>query len=277
MLIETGVVSEELAEKCGLGVEGWNSLITGFYEGDYLSFNISGDVLTITGASKDPERAFLLVHVKNKDSGGRKAEKVGRMDAGGRYDISLSLGRLAEGEYYLDVYGNDERYNYYTSIVLSSLILKKTENGIYFEASPVYGRNLRIQNGSRPAESDNIMTPSTRSSQEFVDEITALAEKITGGLGDDYEKVLAIHNWVSEEIYYVRVYLGDIRPSRQYLFVGSGQTVCGLQRVFQPDGRSAYSGGDPQQAGHRICPWHYGRRQLGRCGPAKRGAESCLE
>ncbi|HWQ78346.1 MAG TPA: transglutaminase domain-containing protein [Anaerovoracaceae bacterium] len=207
MLTETGVVSKELAEKYGLGVEGWDSVTTGFYEEDHLKFDISDDVLTVTGTSGNEGKTYLLIHIKDMDTGAEKAEKIGKIGAGGRYAISLSLARLSKGEYYVDVYGNSERYNYYTSVVLESLILKKTEDDLYFEASPVYGRNLRIFNGSQPAASDLTMTPSTRSSKESIAAISALAEEITGGLNRDYEKTRAIHDWVSKEIYYDRDYL----------------------------------------------------------------------
>ncbi len=207
LLTDNGAVSEELAEKYGLGVGGWDSVTTGFYEEDYLNFDISGNVLNVTGASTDEEKTYLLVHLNNIKTGAEKGEKIGRIGSDGRYNISLSLSQLPEGEYYVDVYGNDERYHYYTSVILESLILKKTEEDIYFEASPVYGRNLRISTGSRPEDATLEMTPSTRSSKEAVAEITALAEEITGGLTDDYEKARAIHDWVAEEIYYDGDYL----------------------------------------------------------------------
>lgn len=201
-LIETGVISDALAENYGLDVEGWDSLTTGFDEEDYLNFLISDDALTITGTSDDRNKTYLLVRVTDTDTEVKKAETVSRMDSDGRYEIALSVERLPVGEYYVDVYGNDERYNYYTSSVLSTVILKKTKDGLSFGASPVYGQNLRIYNGNQPEASDYEMTPNTRATDKFVSAIVNLEEEITGGMEDDYTKLQAIHDWVAGEIYY---------------------------------------------------------------------------
>lgn len=201
MLIENGVISNALAERYGLDVEGWDSLSTGFGE-DYLNFRISNGTLQITGASDDRNKTYLLIRVIDTETEAKKADAVGRTNSDGQYDISLSVGRLPVGEYYVDVYGNDERYNYYNSSILSSVILKKTSDALYFEAAPVYGQNLRIYSGNQPEKSDYFMTPSTRSSGDAVAAISDLEKEITRGITDDYEKLQAIHDWVAKEIYY---------------------------------------------------------------------------
>jgi len=206
-LIETDVISDQLAEKYGLDVEGWDSITTGFDDDDYLTFQIDDGILTITGTSEDKNRTYLLVQVNNTNTGAKKTDKVGRIDGDGQYDIHISLSSLPKGEYYVDVYGNDEKYNYYTSFVLSNIILKKTDTGLFFEASPVYGQNLRIHDGNQLEDSDYEMTPSTKSRQEAVTAISDLAEEITGSISDDYEKVQAIHDWVAENIYYDKDFL----------------------------------------------------------------------
>lgn len=207
MLVETGVITKDLAGKYGIGIEGWRSITTGFAEDDYLSFELTGNELTITGTSEDENKTYLLVQVNNVETGVKRADAVGRMDSDSRYDVSLSLGRLPVGEYYVDVYGNDERYDYYTSIVLSGVILKKTDSDLYFEAAPVFGQNLRIHDGNERNELDQQMTSSTKSTAEFTEAVNSLAEEITAGIEDDYEKVQAIHDWIAGEIYYDKDYL----------------------------------------------------------------------
>ncbi|HVI39356.1 MAG TPA: transglutaminase domain-containing protein [Anaerovoracaceae bacterium] len=206
-LIETNVISDELAEKYGLDVEGWDSITTGLGADDYLNFQLSDSELTITGTSEDKNKTYLLVRVINTDTKVKKADQAGRMNGESGYNLHLALGSLPKGEYYVDVYGNDEKYHYYTSTVLSSLILKKTENDMYFEAAPVYGQNLRIHNGNQLEDLDSEMTPSTKSTEEYITAISDLSGEITGGISDDYEKVQAIHDWVAENIYYDKDFL----------------------------------------------------------------------
>lgn len=207
ILIEYGVISDVLAEKYGLDVEGWDSFTTGFGQEDYLRFRMNEETLNITGTSGDKNKTYLLVRVVDIDTEAKKTDAIGRIDGNGRYNIKLSLGSLPVGEYYVDVYGNDERYNYYDSSILSSIILIKTKGNLYFDAAPVYGENLRIYNGNQREKSDYEMTPNTRSAGEAVTAITRLAEEITDGITDDYKKLQAIHDWVAEEIYYDKDYL----------------------------------------------------------------------
>jgi transglutaminase/protease-like cytokinesis protein 3 len=51
------------------------------------------------------------------------------------------------------------------------------------------------------------MTNSTASYEGFRTKISELADQITSGINDDYEKAQAIHDWVAENIYYDKDYL----------------------------------------------------------------------
>ena len=206
-LIANNVVSDELAEKYGLDIPGWDTIRTDFNPNDYLNFTIDDEELNITGTSQDPNHKWLIAQIKSIETGAKKLDTDGRISSDGEYNLRLSLASLPKGEYYVDVYGNDEKYHYYTSIVLSSIIMKKTEDGAYFTAAPVYGANLRIFNGNELNNLDYQMTTPTSSRQEAVDAITSLAQQITEGVNGDYEKAQAVHDWVAENIYYDNDYL----------------------------------------------------------------------
>gem|GEM_PF-2167155 len=208
MLTEDGVISSDLAAEYGLEIESWHSLTTALNSVESLTFKISGNQLNLTGTNTDPEKEYLIIHIDTA-AGAKKADQSGKANSSGQYNLSLSLDSLRNGEYYVNVYGNDEKYGSYTSLVYSSVLLKKTDNDMFFEVSPVYGRNLRIYKGNQLTPSDYEMTASTKANTESVKTITSLEEEITAGMSNDYDKILAIHNWVADHIYYDNDYLND--------------------------------------------------------------------
>ncbi len=202
-LIEENVISKELAEKYGLSVEGWESILTSFNEENHMSFraNEQEDELILSGTCKNPEISWLLVYISDARNEAKRGEEVGEIGEDGKFEIKCDLGLVPDGTYFIDVYGNDEKYNYYSSIILSSIIMVKTEDGsIFFKAPPVYGLNLRIHNGNKLDVTDYGLAGGT-SDSDFKT-IKALAGEITNGISADYDKAQAIHDWVADNIYY---------------------------------------------------------------------------
>lgn len=201
-LIDSGAVSGDLAEDYGLAVDKWDSITTNIDEDEYTTFDLDDDVIYVSGQTTDDNKKYILAMVKNKETDVKKTDKVVAADPNGEYDLALSLGSLSKGEYYVDLYANDERYNYYKSFILSSVIVKVTENDTFFITSPVYGQNLRIYKGNEVEEQDNALTLETRLSQLSTGTVKDLAAEITDGITGDYEKVQAIHDWVADNLYY---------------------------------------------------------------------------
>lgn len=201
-LIETGAISNELAEEYGLSVDQLESLSTNPGGDEYFTFDLNDETMTISGRSSDNDKKWLLVRINNKESGANQIEKVYNRDAGGQYDFPVSVANLREGEYYVELYGNDEKYHTYRGIVNAALILKVTGSDVYFVPSPVYGTNLRIFKGNEIEPLDKLMTAETRADKAASIEMNTLAAEITKDCGSEYEKALAIHDWVADYVYY---------------------------------------------------------------------------
>lgn len=201
-LIKNGVVSEELADAYGLSVEEWYSLSTNLSGDEYYNFNIEDEVMTVTGTSADEDKAWILVAINNKETGANLTQKVSKRNADGQYDFPISVANLPRGEYEVDLYGNNEKYNTYYSIISSPLLLKTTGSDAYFVPSPVYGTNLRIHKGNQVESQDEAISLVTRADKGTLERIRTLAAEITKDLGSDYEKALAIHDWVADYVYY---------------------------------------------------------------------------
>lgn len=206
-LIDAGAMPDELAEEYGLVVEGWDNISTNLSEDEHYTFELEDNVLTITGKSEGEDKQWLLAMISNKETGAKKTDKVFRRNPDGEYNFSLSVNNLPKGDYFVDLYSNDEKYNRYTSFILSSLILKVTSGDSYFAPSAVYGENLRSFKGNQVDARDESMTLLTRADRAAIGRISELSAEITKDCTSDYEKILAIHDWVADYVYYDQDYL----------------------------------------------------------------------
>lgn len=209
-LLDTGAIDQELTKVYGLAPDQWYRVTTNHSKEEYLTFEIRDESLNITGKSTDKDKEWLLVQIKSVSTGAKKSETVSRRNASGNYACTIFTGNLTKGDYYVDVYGNNEKYNYYNSIVHSSLIMKIEGNHAAFAVPPVYGQNLRIHLGNELEPQDSLMNLETRLTKESIEMVRNLAAEITAGLTTDYEKAEAIHDWVADQIYYDLDYLNGI-------------------------------------------------------------------
>lgn len=212
-LIENGAISGDLAEEYGLSVKKWDELSTNLGDGETFSFHLDDGILTVSGRSEDPEKEWLLVRINNTETGKNFKETPHRRNQDGTYDFPVSVANLPKGEYDIDLYYNDEKYNLYSGLIHSSLTLKVAAGDSYLVPPPVYGENLRFFKGDQLDEEDQAFTLETRADKDGLEEIRALSADITKDCGSDYEKLRAIHDWVAGNIYYDLDYLNNKKAS----------------------------------------------------------------
>ncbi len=228
-LIEEGVLADELVQRYGLLVDQWDSITTNFSDDDHFRFELKDDSLTVTGKSNDADKEWLLLQIKNKETGEEESSKTFKRSQDGSYEIVKSVANLPKGTYYVNVFGNDEKYNYYTSFILSSLIMKVTSKEQHFVPSPAYAQNLRVHEGNQVEREDELMNLETRLTKESIETVRALAAEITEDCITDYDKVQAVHDWVAEHIYYDKdFFTGKTKTTDVYTIpvLESRHTVC---------------------------------------------------
>ena len=90
--------------------------------------------------------------------------------------------------------GTDIYWSYYARIRLDHEV-----GGLWFAPSPVYEHNLKVCSSyspPRPSEYLELLDHDERH------ELWQLAQEITAGENTEYGKLLAIHDWVAQNIYY---------------------------------------------------------------------------
>ena len=164
------------------------------------SIYISGKLL---GIDKIPVISiYKYIWLILKDSNGK--EVYNNIVSNSTGSISLYLDKIAEGKYSVNLYTSSERYGSYKSLIYGNDIEILYKDGkLSFVPYPYYDHNMAVVNNKRTDEkalayyrqpSSNIQSDN----QEIID----LANSITAGITNDYDKAVAIHDWVCNNIYY---------------------------------------------------------------------------
>ena len=133
--------------------------------------------------------------------------------------ISFYLDNISEGKYSVNLYVAAERYTKYKSLIYGKDIEVLFRNGnLSFVTYPYYSYNMAVVNNKRTDEKalSYYSQPSGRiqsDNQEIID----IANSITSGIYNDYDKAVAIHDWVCNNIYYD----WDSYVSKSYIQVDS--------------------------------------------------------
>lgn len=164
------------------------------------SIYISGKLL---GIDKIPVISiYKYIWIILKDSNGK--EVYNNIVSNSTGSISLYLDKIAEGKYSVNLYTSSERYGSYKSLIYGNDIEILYKDGkLSFVPYPYYDHNMAVVNNKRTDEKAlaYYMQPSSNiqsDNQEIID----LANSITAGIANDYDKAVAIHDWVCNNIYY---------------------------------------------------------------------------
>lgn len=118
--------------------------------------------------------------------------------------IEYSLANLEDGVYYLQIFIRSEKDGLYWGYIYDEGIkIKLVNDSVEILMSKVYERNLQKYNSRK---NNNLTLQYYLQPSYWVEsdnkKIISLANDITDGIKNDYEKVRAIHDWVCNNIYY---------------------------------------------------------------------------
>ena len=164
------------------------------------SIYISGKLL---GIDKIPVISiYKYIWLILKDSNGK--EVYNNIVSNSTGSISLYLDKIAEGKYSVNLYASSERYGSYKSLIYGNDIEILYKDGkLSFVPYPYYDHNMAVVNNKRTDEKALAYYRQPSSDiQSDNQEIIDLANSITAGITNDYDKAVAIHDWVCNNIYY---------------------------------------------------------------------------
>ena len=144
------------------------------------------------------EKSIMIIISDEKD------KEVKRHHIKSPNDKKFSVGDLKDGCYYLNVFYNDKESGWYWAYLQNrSVALRINKRRLQFLESPTASENRRVISELSVDEDalKKYLQPSTLS-QSNREEIITLARTITRFKIAPMQKLLAIHDWVAENIYY---------------------------------------------------------------------------
>ena len=168
-----------------------------FYSGENTSVAFTDDneldVYGIMGSSGDR----YLVYRFLDENGEVLDESVDSADAEGQFRETL---RIPDGSHQFAIFTGPERVGSFSSRIYDYIYLECDEAGIWSIAeSPVNAHNTAEYEKPKSISAASRSTYAICPDEESV---RTLASSLTAGITDTYDKALALHDWVSANIYY---------------------------------------------------------------------------
>jgi len=171
-----------------------------YYPHEDIRFHIGGGMLTAANLPNTEAYGSLFLFVRDLNGQAHIEEHLLRGENG---SVSVSISDLRDGDYYVELYyflGGDE----FTSYIFGDGLRFRWQSGVgLFWESPALARNRMIFEAARR---DNSALAHYLSPSYYIQSrdaaIVKLAHEITEGLKSDYEKALAIHNWICTNLWY---------------------------------------------------------------------------
>lgn len=203
-----------------------DSFITSNYSGHKASITSDERYIYIDGAYSVDNQKYMLYDIKKEGSKSSKIKDVEKINSKGIFDMKIR-NNLSDGDYIIGLYTSDKRNSTFHSFIYNVKV-KVEDDLLYFEKSPVLDHNKRLfdEIGMKKDPQQYLVSAGmlTMDSPELIE----LADKITKNKETDYEKILAIHDWVAENIYYDfdSYYAGTYPSGKAIDVLNSKKSVC---------------------------------------------------
>lgn len=161
------------------------------------------DSLKITNLPTSTNFNYLMIHINDGNSSEFLDEAYSRQQLLSGTPV-YTFSNLANGKYYIELYTSEVQYGTYQSYIYGKDLSIVVQNGTATFSMPmVYGKNQKVYQSNRAdAFALSYYKKASEDIQSDAPEITKLAAQITNGLGSDYAKAKAIHDWVCTNIWY---------------------------------------------------------------------------
>lgn len=161
-----------------------------------ISVSINGKELDVYGITGDENERFLVYRFLD-ESENVLDQFTDLVFSEGRY---RKIMRIPDGAHQFAVFSGPEKFGEFSSTVYNYVYLTQSPDGSYMiKPSPAYETNISLY--EKPKSIKNALK-STYSICAASEEIKSLALSITESCASDYDKALAIHDWVCDNIYY---------------------------------------------------------------------------
>jgi transglutaminase/protease-like cytokinesis protein 3 len=219
-------------------------IINSNYEEEYVKVGLKDNECTVTGQFKDTtNKKFVLINFINDETDNEVLKTIIEVNTKGSFLNTFDMKNINNGRYKLYIYTSSKKYNEtYKGFIYDEDIVIIKDDEISVEKVKTYELNKKAF--LKNIESPNSYLASEKYSESNNKEIINLSKEITKGTSDNYHKLLAIHDWIANNIYYDY----DVYNSNRILaedvsavnVMNSKKSVCqGYANLFQALSRAA--------------------------------------
>lgn len=208
-----------------------------FYPNENISMIADYDRIQIFGIVGSRSKSNLIVAFI--DENGETLEQVSiTANSENSFNKTISIPKTDGSSIGVDVYTGDKPYGQFESWAYNYVKLVRDGNGGWvIEQSPVFEHNKAMYEKDKSIKEALKYTASIQSNS---DSIISIAEQLTSDKTTDYEKVLALHDWICSYMYYdvdslasdeaPPYYATDIVKSRKAVCLGFATLMASLCR-----------------------------------------------
>lgn len=160
---------------------------------DYIRYEIIGNKLQVSGQLSKTNANYVWVQYEGEDIDEQKPLFMNN----GHF---LVLKELPNKDLTVNLFCGESETGVYNSLIIDFVMISNINNQWQFESSPTLEANKKIYNSQR--ENIDEYEKATEYIQSDSPEIIQLSNSIVSGAEDEYKKLLLIHDWIAENIYY---------------------------------------------------------------------------
>ncbi len=176
-----------------------NSPMVSFYEPESIGFSVNKNAVTIFGNSENADNNnFIAIFTDDKNN--EILQTSFSKNFQNEFAEKITIPKTDKSRLEISVYTSPKMYGEYNSMILDYVYIVKNDIGEWeIEKSPVYENNCEFYETEKPV--NNALTSSSAILSERED-VKRFVNNIVNGIDNDYDKLLALHDWICKNIYY---------------------------------------------------------------------------
>lgn len=217
-----------------------NSPMLTFYPDENIGMITDYNTVNIFGTVASKNKSHLIADFS--DENGETLDQVSiSANSDGEFSREIDIPDTDSLSIRLAVYTGSKAYGQFESWIYNYVTLDKTPDGGWEIArSPVFDHNKQMYEKDKSIKDALKHTASIQSNSSG---IISIAQQLTEGIDNDYDKVLALHDWICSYMYYdvdslgaqetPPYYASDIVKSRRAVCLGFATLMASLCRSIE--------------------------------------------
>lgn len=211
-----------------------NSPMLNFYSDETVGVLMKdGNQLSVFGISKDSDKSHILVQITDSTGNELSQESFAASNISFEFQKYIKIPETDSNVLNINIYTGDKEYGEFNSWAADYIKIVKNSDGTWhIQESPVKEHNMNMYEQGKPL---SYALSETEAIKPDSSAVMSIARQITDGIENDYDKLLAIHDWVCGYLYYNIDYVNDSKtaPYEVDEVLSSRKVVClGYSNLF---------------------------------------------